>query len=169
VPMPNYQTNWTSACRNVQWGVHKSLRAIMSSAGNEDAGVLELQERQLRNVPEELGWWYRVDSKTVGRYCNRCACWLPREEWDLYNWKAPVDTEVKVAACIRCSERNQSSQTTIRKCTERHSEVLGIRSADPRFAAGTRESTGHCISMENFCRDTSRTHTVEWNRKFMCG
>jgi hypothetical protein len=68
---------------------------------DEDAGVLELQERQLRNVPEELGWWYRVDSKTVGRYCNTCAYWLPREEWDLYNWKAPVDTEAKVAACIR--------------------------------------------------------------------
>ena len=67
---------------------------------DEDAGVLELRERQLRNVPEELGWWYRVDSKTVGRYCNRCACWLPKEEWDLSNWKAPVDTEVKVAACI---------------------------------------------------------------------
>jgi hypothetical protein len=24
---------------------------------DEDAGVLELRERQLRNVPEELGWW----------------------------------------------------------------------------------------------------------------
>jgi hypothetical protein len=32
---------------------------------DEDAGVLELRERQLRNVPEELGWWYRVDSNTV--------------------------------------------------------------------------------------------------------
>jgi hypothetical protein len=98
---------------------------------DEDTGVLELQERQLRNVPEELGWWYRVDSKTVGRYCNRCAYWLPREVWDLCNWKAPVDSEVKVAVCISCSERNQSSQRTIRKCT-----VFSIRSADPRFAVG---------------------------------
>ena len=57
---------------------------------DEDTGVLELQERQLRNVPEKLGWWYRVDSKTVGRYCNRCACWLPREEWDLCNWRCWV-------------------------------------------------------------------------------
>ena len=109
---------------------------------DEDAGVLELRERQLRNVPEELGWWYRVDSKTVGRYCNGCACWLPKEEWDLSNWKAPVDTEVKVAACISCSERNQSSQRPIRKCTERHSEVLGIRSADPRFADGNAGAHG---------------------------
>ena len=99
----------------------------------EDAEVLELRERQLRNVPEELGWWYRVVSKTVGRYCNRCACWLPREEWDHCNWKAPVDTEVDIAACINCSERNQSSQWPIRKYKERHSAVLGIRSADTRY------------------------------------
>jgi ribonuclease HI len=105
----------------------------------EGAEVLELRERQLRNVPEELGWWYRVDSKTMGRFCNRCACWLPREEWDLRNWKAPVDTETKVASCMNCSERNQCCQWPIRKCTERHSEVLGIRPADPRFAG---EDTG---------------------------
>jgi hypothetical protein len=105
---------------------------------DEDSGVLEIRERQLRNVPEELGWWYRVDSKTVGRYCNRCACWLPREEWDLGNWKQPVYTytEAKVATCINYNERNQSSQRIIRKCTERHSEVLGIRLVDPRFSGG---------------------------------
>ncbi len=103
---------------------------------DEGAQVLELRERQLRNVSEELGWWYRVDSKTMGRFCNRCACWLPREEWDIRDWKAPVDTEAKVAACINCNERNQCSQRPIRKCTERHSEVLGIRPADPRVAGG---------------------------------
>jgi hypothetical protein len=74
--------------------------------------------------------------KTVGRYCNRCTYCLPREEWDLCNWKEPVDTEVNVAACTNCSERNQSSQRPIRKCKERYSEVLGIRSADPRFVGG---------------------------------
>ena len=108
----------------------------------EGAEVLELRERQLRNVPEELGWWYRVDSKTKGRFCNRCACWLPREEWDLRNWKAPVDTETKVASCTNCSERNQCCQWPIRKCTERHSEVLGIRPADPRFAGGNTGANG---------------------------
>ena len=36
----------------------------------EDTEELELRERQLRNVPEDLDWWYRVVSKTVGRYCN---------------------------------------------------------------------------------------------------
>ncbi len=105
----------------------------------EGAEVLELRERQLRNVPEELVWWYRVDSKTMGRFCNRCVCWLPREEWDLRNWKTPVDTETKVASCMNCNERNQCSQWPIRKCTERHSEVLGIRPADLRFAG---ENTG---------------------------
>ncbi len=35
--------------------------------------------------------------------------------------------------------------------------------------AGTRESTGHCTSMENFWRDISSTHTVERSRKSMCG
>jgi hypothetical protein len=125
---------------------------------DEDDEVLELRERQLRNVPEELGWWYRVDSKTVGRYCNRCACWLPREEWDLCNWKAPADTEV-----------------------ERYSEVLGIivRNGTVRcwvfdrwiqdLRTGTQEPTDHSISMENFCRDTSSTQTVERSRKSMCG
>jgi hypothetical protein len=29
---------------------------------DEDAEVLELRERQLRNVPKELDWWYRVES-----------------------------------------------------------------------------------------------------------
>jgi hypothetical protein len=109
---------------------------------DEDAEVLELRERQLRNVPEELGWWYRVDSKIGGWFCNRYARWLPREEWDLCNWTAPVDTEAKVAACINCSERKQSSQRPIRKCTERHSEVLGIRSADPRFAGRNTRAHG---------------------------
>ncbi len=110
----------------------------------------------------------RVDSKTVGRYCNRCACWLPREEWDLCNWKTPVDTEVKVASCIRCSERNQSSQRSIRKmywttqCWVFDRWIHDLRT-------GTRESTDHCISLENFCRDISSTHTVERIRKSMCG
>ena len=76
-------------------------------------------------------------SKTVGRYCNRCVCWIPREEWDLSNWKAPVDTEVGIAACINCSsEWNQSSQRPIHKYKERHSAVLDIRSVDPRFVGG---------------------------------
>ena len=48
----------------------------------------------------------------------------------------------KVAACITCSERNDSSQRPIRRCTERHSEVLGIRSADPRFAGGNTGANG---------------------------
>ena len=48
----------------------------------------------------------------------------------------------KVAACITCSERNDSSQRPIRRCTERHSEVLGIRSADPRFAGGNTVANG---------------------------
>ena len=109
---------------------------------DEDTKVLQLREQQLRNVPEELDRWYRVDSKTVGRYCNRCASWLPREEWDLCNWKAPVDTEVNVTACTICSQRNQSSQRPIRKCTERYSEVLGIRSVDPRFAGGNTGAHG---------------------------
>jgi len=59
-----------------------------------------------------------------------------REEWDLFNWKAPVDTDARVAACINCNERNQSRQRLIHKCTERYREVLGIRSVDPRFAGG---------------------------------
>ncbi len=91
-----------------------------------------------------------MDSKTVGRYCNRCA---------------PVDTEVKVSSCSSYSERNQSNQRTIRKCTERYSEVLGIRSVDPRFVVGNSGSQG----MENFYRDTSSTHTVERSKKSMCG
>ena len=118
----------------------------------EDAEELELRERQLRNVPEELGWWYRVVSKTVGRYCNRCACWLPREEWDHCNWKAPVDTEVDIAACINCSERNQSSQWPIRKYKERHSAVLGIRSADPRFVGGSNGAHGPLYLDEDLLR-----------------
>jgi hypothetical protein len=28
---------------------------------DEDTEVLELRDRQLRNVPEEIVWWYRVD------------------------------------------------------------------------------------------------------------
>ena len=51
-------------------------------------------------------------------------------------------TEAKVAACINRSDRNQSSQRPILKCTERHSEVLGIRSADPRFAGGNTGAHG---------------------------
>jgi hypothetical protein len=137
---------------------------------DEDDGVLGLQERQLRNVPEELGWWYRVNSKTVGRYCNRCACWLPREEWDLCNWKAPVDTEVKVAACINCSERNQSSQRPIRKCTERHSEVLGIRSADPIFADGNAGVHGPLfLDGELLQRYLVPSYPREWGSSLLVG
>ena len=109
---------------------------------DEGAQVLDLRERQLHQVPEELDWWYRVDSKMMGRFYNRCAYCLPREERDLRDWKAPVDTEAKVAACINCSEWNQSSQRPIRKCTERHSEMLGIRSADPRFVGGNTGAHG---------------------------
>ena len=43
---------------------------------------------------------------------------------------------------MNCSERNQGSQWPIRKCTERHSEVLGIRPADPRVAGGNTGATG---------------------------
>ena len=58
----------------MQGGVYQAMRANMGSSGSEEgAEVLELRERQLRNVPEELGWWYRVDSKTMGRFCNRCV------------------------------------------------------------------------------------------------
>ena len=133
----------------------------------EGGEVLELRERQLRNVPEDLGCWYRVDSKTIGRFCNRCACWLPREEWDLRKWKTPVDTETKVAPCMNCSERNQCSQWPIRKCTERHSAVLGIRPVDPRFTSwvGTQGLMGHCISMGICCRNTLSMHIARQNRK----
>ena len=114
---------------------------------DDDTEVLEVRERQLRNVPEEFdSGWYRVDSKTVGRLFNRCECWLPREEWDHCNWRAPVDTEAKVAACINCIARNQRSQRSIRKYTEQYSEVLGIRSAYPRFAGGEHGSPWTTVS-----------------------
>jgi hypothetical protein len=77
---------------------------------DDDTEVLKLRERQLHNIPEELGWWYRVDSKTVGRICNRCECCREREEWDLYNWRSQVDTETKVAACINCIERTRGAK-----------------------------------------------------------
>jgi hypothetical protein len=59
---------------------------------DEDNEVLVLPERQLRNIPEELGWWYQVE----GRFCNRCVCWLPRVDWGLCNWRAQIDTEERV-------------------------------------------------------------------------
>jgi len=118
----------------------------------EDAEELELRERQLRHVPEELGWWYRVASKTVGRYCNRCACWLPREEWDHCIWKAPADTETDVAACIKCSARKQSIRWPIRKYKDRHVAVLGIQSADPRLVGGSNGAHGPLYLDEDLLR-----------------
>jgi hypothetical protein len=99
----------------------KLLSMVMTSSW-----PLTLMISSVHNVPEELACWYRVDSKTVGRYCNRCAYSLSREEWDLCNWKSPVDTEVKVASCINYSDRNQSSHRPIHKCTELNSEVQSL-------------------------------------------
>ncbi len=94
------------------------------------------------------------------RYCNRCACCLPREEWDLCNCKTPVDTEAKVAACINCIERNQSSQRPIHRCTEWHSEVLDIRSVDPRFVGGNTGSHGSLyLDRELLQRYLKHTHS----------
>jgi hypothetical protein len=54
VPMPNYQTIWTSACRVVQGeGTDRCERLWQVREMDEDAGVLELQERQIRNVQLE--------------------------------------------------------------------------------------------------------------------
>jgi hypothetical protein len=54
---------------------------------------------------------------------------------------------------ITCSERNQSSQRPIRKCTERHSEVLGIRSADPRFPGGNTGAHGPLYLDEDLLKE----------------
>ena len=135
----------------------------------EGTEVLELRERQLRNVPEELGWWYRVDSKTMGRFCNRCTCWLPREEWDLRNWKSPVDTEAKVDACMNYIDRNQRNKWPIRKCTERHSEVLAFDLPILDSQVGTRGLMVYCISMGICCRNTLSIHMTRQNRKFTHG